>query len=354
MRSYSFTRRAAARKLAALLAGSPLAAAEREAPLDEVVNLFEIEDAARYRLSRQVYDAIAAGSGAGVTVRRNRQAFDRITLRPRVLVDVRPMDLSTRLLGQRMEVPILAAPLSNQTLAHPEGELATLRGAAAAKATVVLSSRPGVGWDRIATQAKGAAFWCQLEPPADQAGLREHVRKMVDAGAQALCVSAGWPPASGRKDPGAPPLDWGMIGRLREWTQTPVLIKGIMAPEEARAAVEKGAQGIIVSNYGGRFADGGPATIEVLPAIVDAVGDRAPVLVDSGFRRGTDVLKALALGARAILIGRPILWGLGAYGAEGVQKVVELLQTELALAMGLSGKPNLGSVDRTLVKIHRS
>ncbi|HZT32581.1 MAG TPA: alpha-hydroxy-acid oxidizing protein [Bryobacteraceae bacterium] len=316
-------------------------------PLEELVNLFEVEEVARQRLAPELFESIAAGAGAGLTLGRNREAFDRITLRPRVLVDVRAMDLGTQLLGRKLETPILVAPTSRQTLLHPEGELATLRGAAAAKATVVLSSRPGIPLERIAAQARGA-FWCQLEPETGAGEFRQLVRRATDAGAQALCLSAGW-----RGEKPAPPVDWTLVARVREWTPAPLWIKGILAPGEARTAVEKGAQGIIVSNYGGRLVDGAMAAIEALPAVVEAVGRHVPVLIDSGFRRGTDVLKALALGANGVMLGRPPLWGLAAYGAEGVQKVLELIQTELALAMGLCGKPNLAAIDRSLVKIHK-
>ncbi len=344
MTSFLHTRRAAARKLGFLLAGSPLLAS-RKIPLDDLVNVFEVEEVARQRLSPELYDSVAAGSGAGVTLRRNREAFDRITLRPRVLVDVRQIDLSTRVFSQRLEAPLLVAPTSDHTRLHPEGEVATLRGAAAAKMVAVVSSRPGVPLERIVAQGKGSGFWCQVELEADAGAMRERVARVMDAGAQAICVSAGWPAAA--------PLDWAMLARLREWSKAPVWVKGILSSGEARLALERGAQGIMVSNHGGRLADGAPATMDVLAAVVESVGGRAPVIVDGGFRRGTDVLKALALGAHAVMVGRPPLWGLGAYGAEGVQKVLELLETELALAMGLCGRPNLSTIDRTLLKIHR-
>ena len=322
-------------------------------PLEELVNLLEFEEAARYALSGKTYESIAAGSGAGLTLLENRQAFDRITFRPRVLVDVRHLDLSIHIFGQRLETPILVAPTANQTQVHAEGEAATLRGALAAKTTTVLSSRTGMPLEQIARQAKGAPFWCQVELTSDAGAMRERVQRVTSAGALALCVSAGWPPAMRRGERPAAPIDWATVARLREWSKVPVCIKGIMGPEEARTAVERGAQGLIVSNYGGTLADGAPATIAVLPSIHDAVQGRIPILIDSGFRRGTDVLKALALGAQAVMLGRPILWGLGAFGAAGVQKVLELLQSELALAMGLCGKPNLAAIDRSLVKVHR-
>jgi len=148
-------------------------------------------------------------------------------------------------------------------------------------------------------------------------------------------------------------MGWEALERLRESATVPVLLKGVLTPEEAAAAVAHGAQGLVVSNHGGRLVDGLAPTIAALPGIVDAVASRVPVLVDGGFRRGTDILKALALGARAILVGRPALYGLAAYGPDGVKAVLEMLHSELALAMGLCGKPNLAAVDRALVKLHR-
>ena len=148
-------------------------------------------------------------------------------------------------------------------------------------------------------------------------------------------------------------LTWSFIDELRSYTKVPLLIKGILTPEDAKLAVERGVQGVVVSNHGARYLDGNPSTIEVLPEIVDAVAGRVPVLIDGGFRRGTDVLKALAIGAKAVLVGRPPLFGLGAFGQPGVQKVLELLQSELALAMGLAGRPTLASIDRSLIRIDR-
>src|SRR5579885_3641028 len=200
-------------------------------------------------------------------------------------------------------------------------------------------------WQPSGERPRPRPRWSSAAVPASRSS---ELRRATDAGAQALCLSAGW-----RGEKPAPPVDWTLVARVREWTPAPLWIKGILAPGEARTAVEKGARGIIVSNYGGRLVDGAMAAIEALPAVVEAVGRHVPVLIDSGFRRGTDVLKALALGANGVMLGRPPLWGLAAYGAEGVQKVLELIQTELALAMGLCGKPNLAAIDRSLVKIHK-
>jgi len=344
---------------------------DRLAPLEELVNVLEVEDAARRKLDRAVYGRIAAGLGSETTLRRNREFFDRMTFRRRVLVDVRKMDLSVDLFGQKLYTPILVGPMARHQRVHAEGELATAQGAGAAKTILIVSRDSSVPFDRIASRA-AASVWYQCYPENDPARLRDAVHGAVAAGAKAVCLTVGapyepfreadhhnrsaqdparWPPHLRQRS--NPQLSWDLLPRLREWAGVPVLLKGILSPEEARAAVDRGVSGIVVSNHGARVLDGAPATIEILPQIAEAVGGRAPILIDGGFRRGTDILKALALGAKAVLIGRPILWGLAAYGADGVRVVLEMLQSELALAMGLCGKPNLAALDRALVKIHR-
>jgi len=344
---------------------------ERIAPLDELVNVLEVEEVARRRLDRAVFDHVAAGAGGGDTLRRNREAFDRITLRPRMLVDVTQMDLSTELFGQKLYAPLLVAPTARHARLHPEGEPATTAGAGAAKTAMVVSGEASFPIEKIAARA-AAPLWFQVYPESDSSRLRAAIQRATGAGCRVVVLTVGAvyePPREAdlhnrfSRDaprPGGPlrprgqtRMGWDVLQQVRDLAKVPVLLKGILSAEEASLAVEKGAAGIIVSNHGGRFADGVPATIEVLPRVVEAVGRRVPVLVDSGFRRGTDILKALALGARAVLVGRPVLWGLAAYGAEGVRAVLEMLQSELALAMGLSGKANLAAVDSSLVKIHR-
>ncbi len=289
-------------------------------PLSELVNVLEVEDAARGVLSRAVYDRIAQGE-------RDREAFDRITFRPRMMVDVSRLDLSLDLFGQKLYAPILVAPMARHRRVHPDGEAATAAGAGAAKTVLVVSRDPSV---------PTAPLWAQVPPDAAQ------VTRLVAAGAKTLVVNAG------------PDLEWDTLGRLRKAAgSVPVLLKGVLSPDQAVNAVDRGAQGLIVSTHGGKLVSSLPATLDVLPRITDAVHDRVPVLVDSGFRRGTDILKALALGAKAVLVGRPVLYGLAAYGPDGVRAVLEMLQSELALAMGLNGRPNLASLDRSVVKVHR-
>jgi 4-hydroxymandelate oxidase len=301
----------------------------RIAPARELVNTFEFEAMAQRSLSAAAFAEIAGS---------DRKAFERITLRPRMMVNTMQLDLTTELFGQRLFAPILVGPTSQQKRFHPEGELATVRGASAAKTLMVVSGRSSCPIPEIAAQP-AATLWYQVYPEPDADAQRRRIDQAVELGCKALCIAIG----------GA---DWSAIDRLRHGVRIPVLLKGIMSAEEARAAIGKGIDGIVVSNYGGQAASGMAAPIEVLPAIAEAVAGKAPILIDGSFRRGTDILKALALGARAVLLGRPALWALAAYGSAGIQALLEMLQTELARDMAMCGKPNLKSLDRSLVKIH--
>ena len=325
----------------------------RIAPHDELVNTLEFEAMAERKLSSAAYAAIAGS---------DRKPFDRITFRPRVMVNTLNLDLSSELFGETMFAPIVVGPASNQKRFHPEGELAMARGASAAKAAMVVSSRSSYLIEEISTQAR-TPLWYQIYPEPDEAAVMTRVRRAVKAGCKAVCITAGTPYESaatlGRPRPGElpvmanPSLDWPYIDRLRQQIEVPVLLKGIMSPEEAHTAVEKGIHGIVVSNHGGRFVTGLAQPMTVLPAIAAAVGTKVPILIDGSFRRGSDVLKALALGASAVLLGRPPLWALAAYGSEGVQTLLELLQTELASDMAMCGTVNIEAVTREFVKVHR-
>ena len=356
-------RREAFRSLAAFLAASPLLRSEEDVrlgPVADLVNVFEMEETAKARVSRQLYDHITGGSGAEVTLRRNREAFDRITFRPRVLIDVREISLKSTLLGQEMEWPVLIGPMSEQALLHPQGEAATLQGADSTKTFATATANPA---------NPTAPWWRQVDPDADPEKLKATLKAAAQSGCKALVIAFGAPYEGVRERdlrngrlPASPPHltarsaiqpTWDFIKQVRDWSGLPVVAKGIMRPADAVTAIDKGAQGIVVSNYGGFYSDGAAATLETLPAIVLAAGGKVPVLIDGGFRRGTDILKALALGANAVMLGRPVLWGLAAYGPEGVQKVLELVQTELATSMGLSGITSISGIHRTLVKLHR-
>jgi 4-hydroxymandelate oxidase len=348
MNRISTTRRQALAAYAALLAASPLSHAQKLAgeppgripPVQELLNAEEFEGVAGRKLDSLTF-AEVAGS--------DRTAFDRITFRPRLMIDSRQMDLSTTLLGASLFTPIVIGPLSMQKRFHPEGELAMARGASAAKALMVVADRSSYPIDQIAAQAK-CPLWYQVYLEPDMKALRTRVERAVGAGCRALCVTVN------AGNPGPPitaGIDWSAIDRLRKGIAVPLVLKGVMSPDEALKTVDVGAAGMVVSNYAVPSVPGVASPIEVLPSIVDAVAGRAPVLIDGSFRLGSDVLKALALGAQAVLLGRPALWGLAAYGAEGVQTVVELIQTGFARDMAMCGKVNVKSLDRSVVTIHR-
>ena len=359
-----FNRRQALARFGSLLAASPLLNAQqapqligeppgRIAPREELINVLEFEPMAERKLASLTYAAIEGG---------DRKAFDRMTLRQRLMVNTLELDLTTELCGTAMFAPILVGPASHQKKYHPEGELAMARGAAAGKAVMVVAGRCSFPIEEIAAQAQGA-FWYQVHPEPDAAAVVGRVQQAVKAGCKAVCVTVGTP-YDGNRAAGAhgvfqlpvvgnPALDWNYIDRLRQAISVPLLLKGILSAEEAQAAVEKGVAGIVVSNNGGRSLTGLTHPISVLPSIAEAVGGKVPILIDGGFRRGSDVLKALALGAQAVLVARPPLWGLAAYGADGVQTVLERLQTELAADMAMIGAVNPKAIVRDMVKIHR-
>jgi len=349
------TRRQALAAYASLLAASPLSAQKlageppgRIPPVQDLVNAAEFEAVAGRKLDSLTWAEIAGSE---------RGAFDRITFRPRLAIDSRQMDLTTELFGQSLFTPILIGPLSRQKRFHPEGELAMARGASAAKAVMVVADRSSYPVDQIAAQAK-TPLWYQVYEDPDINQVRTRVERAVGAGCKVLCVTLGNEPANetANETPRSPltaGVDWSAIDRLRKGLAVPVVLKGVMSPEEARKAVASGVQGIVVSNYAARSVPGVASPIEMLPSVADAVGGKVPILIDGSFRLGSDVLKALALGASAVMLGRPALWGLAAYGAEGVQSVVELIQSGLARDMAMCGKVNVKSLDRTVVSIHR-
>lgn len=300
----------------------------RITPLEELVSAFEFEAMAKRKLDSLTYALVAGAS---------RKPFERITLRPRVMVNTTKLDLTLDLFGQQQFAPILVGPVSELKRFHPEGELAMARGAAAAKALMVVSDRASYPVEQIAPLCT-AGFWYQIYADTDVA----RAQKAVAAGAKAVVVTL----SSGG-------MDWAAIDRLRTAVKVPVVLKGIMSAEEAQMAVQKGIAGIVVSNYVDGPSSGLAHPLEVLPGIADAVAGKIPVLMDGGLQRGADMLKALALGARAVLIARPAVWGLAGYGADGVQRITEMLQTELARDMAMCGKPNLKLVDRTVVRVHK-
>ena len=340
MRELKYSRREAFGGIAALFAGaaSPRTqqgSSPRLPPLEELVNTFEFEAVAKLRLSAEAYTTIAGG---------DRAAFDRMTFRPRRMIPTVDMDLSSQLFRERHFTPIIVGPVAEQRQYHPDGELGTVRGASAGRAGVVVSSRSSVPIDEIAAEAR-TPLWYSVH--ADSDGV-EQARRGIEAGCGVVCVDLGG--LDRPLNPGTA-VDWGMLDQIRRGLDAPVLLKGVMTPEGAENAVDGGFDGIVVSNHGA-VVDAGLAPISVLPTIADAVGGRATILIDGSFRRGSDILKAMVLGAQGVLVARPVMWGLAAYGADGVQGVLELLQSAFARNMGSIGAPNLASLDRTMVKIH--
>lgn len=358
----------------------------------EPVNLFELEAIARERLTREAYDYYAGGAQDEVTLRENRAAYDRLSLAYRVLVDVSRRDLATTVLGQPVAMPVLVAPTAFHRLADPEGEVATARAAGAAGTVMILSTLSTSTVESVVAAASGPV-WFQLYVYRDRKATEGLVRRAEAAGCRALVLTVdapllgrrerdvrnrfGLPPGLavanllpegyGEMPPAAadsglaayvasfldPSLTWRDVAWLRSITTLPLLVKGIVRPDDALRAAEAGAAGVVVSNHGARQLDTSPATIDVLPEIADALaahGHRVEVLMDGGIRRGTDIVKALALGARAVLVGRPVLWGLAAGGEAGAANVLRLLRDELDLAMALAGAPTVADVTRDLVR----
>jgi 4-hydroxymandelate oxidase len=258
------------------------------------------------------------------------------------------MDLSVTLFGEEHFTPILVAPIAEQKRFHGDAELATAKGAAAGKALMIVSSRSSVPLPDIAAVAK-PSFWYQVY--ASDSAARTQVQDAVRAGAKAIVITVGANHASNGRPANAASINWSAVNAIRQGVTIPIVVKGITTPAEATAALQQNVQGLIASNFGGLLSNK-DAMILALPAIVDAVAGKVPVLTDGAFRRGTDILKALAFGAQGVLLGRPVMWGLAAYGEAGVQGVVEMAQTELGRYMGMCGRPNLKALDRTVVKVH--
>jgi isopentenyl diphosphate isomerase/L-lactate dehydrogenase-like FMN-dependent dehydrogenase len=311
----------------------------RVAPRTELVNILEFEAEAERRLPADLFRVVSGG---------DRAAFEHMTFRPRMMVNCLDLNLSLDLLGVPLFAPIIVGPVADQRRFHADGELATVRGASAARAAVVVSSRSSHGVQAIAAAATTPLLF-QVFGDDGTPTIRSQAQEAERAGCKAVILTVGAPPVGTRR---AARIDWTAVDALRNAVSVPVLVKGAMTALEATTAVTHGAQGLVVSNYGRPTAPGQLAPLEVLAPVVDAVGAAVPVLLDGGLRRGTDVMKALALGARAVLVARPVMWGLAAYGAEGVQSVVEMLQTELGRVMGCCGTPGLAAITRRVVKVH--
>ena len=330
------------------------------------VTLDDYEAAAQSVIERTAWEYIHSGAADEHTVRWNRQAFADIALGPRVLTDVRAVDTRVSLLGRDLEHPIMLAPVAAHSLVHPEGEVATARGARTARAAMVLSSYTTMPVEEVA--ATGVSpLWFQLYIQEHDA-TRDLVHRVADAGCAALCVTVDTPRLGARdrlsrsgftfptlpyrtREPGDNPCTWDDIAWIRSVVDIPIVLKGILHPDDAELAIQSGASAIVVSNHGGRNLDTAPASISALPAIAARTAGRVPILLDGGVRRGTDVLKALALGARAVMIGRSYIYGLAIDGAEGVADVVAILRRELEQAMALVGRPRVDALDPSVIWI---
>ncbi|WIM94441.1 alpha-hydroxy acid oxidase [Actinoplanes oblitus] len=349
----------------------------------EPVNIGDFERAAAAILPTEVWDFVAGGSGAETTVAANRDALDSVFLLPRVLRDVSACTTRATLLGRPADLPVATAPVAYQQLLHPDGEMATARAAAAAGVPFVASTLSSVPIERIVEA--GGRVWFQLYWLRDDDATLGLVRRAEKTGCEAIVLTVDVPwmgrrlrdirnrfalpahiraanitttsTAHARDHQGSavaahtsqefsPALTWSVIDRIRQQTRLPVVLKGLLAPEDAIQAVEYGVDAIVVSNHGGRQLDGAVTSIAALPGIADVVGGSCEVLLDSGIRTGTDVLRALALGASGVLIGRPLMWGLAVGGERGAARVLELLATELRDAMGLAGCEDVASARR--------
>ena len=359
----------------------------------------ELQERAREALSAEAYGYVAGGAGAERTMHANLRAFEDWLIVPRMLRDVSKRDLSVTVLGTAMRAPVMLAPIGVQSIVHPDAELAVARGAVAQGLPFILSTAASQTLEDVAQAAAGGARWYQLYWPRDRELAASFVQRAERAGYEALVVTLdtwllGWRPRdlaraylpflkgegvanyfsdpvfrgalerSPEEDPepaighwayqfANPRVTWEDLRWLREQTSLPIVLKGILHADDARRAVDAGVQGVIVSNHGGRQVDGAIGALDALPAVCEAVGGQLPVLFDSGIRGGADIFKALALGARAVCVGRPYAWGLALGGQAGVEHVLRCLLADLDLTLALSGCTTIEQVDRTTVRAAR-
>lgn len=375
------------------LAASPLAArawaedAAAPANAKEVINVMDFEPLAKKALPPAHWGYMASGVDDDYTLKTNREAMQHFQLRARRLVDVSKADLSTEIFGQKWETPVYVSAVGGQRAFHPEGEVAVARAARGKKTMQLLSTVTSIPVEEVG-KALGAPPWYQLYMPLTWDATEKMVKRVEAAGCPVIawtidllagrntetaekfrrqdtrdCLSCHVPGPGGNgiTRPDFPMFKeipttfnpsnatWSYVDRLKKMTRMKVMLKGIDTAEDAKLAVEHGADGLIVSNHGGRATETGRGTIDILPEVVDAVAGRVPVFVDGGFRRGTDVYKALALGAKAVGIGRPYIWGLSAFGQQGVERVLDIYRAELQLVMRQCGTPTIAQITRAAV-----
>jgi 4-hydroxymandelate oxidase len=356
-----------------------------EPPPEGFVSLGDLEEAASRKVPPALWNYVQGGAAEETTLRDNRAAFLRRTLRSRVLVDLTEVDPTTSILGTRVNAPFFVCPTAYHGSIHPDGEPGTARAASAAGVLAVFSTLSSFSLEEIATAAPAGPRWFQLYLQPEFSANRRLVERAQRAGYSALVVTvdlpvlanrdrqahggfalAAWPPLGNGADIVGPPrgfggdgpvytlrsesgVGWKILDRLREVTDLPVVVKGILTGDDARLAVEHGARAVVVSNHGGRQLDGAPASLDALPEVVHAVGSRAEVYLDGGVRRGSDIVMALGLGARAVGVGRPILWGLGSGGSRGVARVLSLLLVDLLTTMALTGRRTIDEIDGSVI-----
>ncbi|HKB29214.1 MAG TPA: alpha-hydroxy acid oxidase [Streptosporangiaceae bacterium] len=354
----------------------------------ELLQLAEFETAARTGVPPDVWDYLQGGSGTESTLGANVAAFKRIVVRPRVLVDISARDLGTTLLGTPLDFPVAIAPMAFQRLAHPDGEVAAAAAAREAGTLFIASTFASRTFEEIGTAA--GRWWLQVYWLRQRDALRGLLQRATQAGCQALMLTVDAPRLGRRlrdirngftlppgvsavnvgssvmaeaheRDPGSsslqrhassefdPTITWADLAWLRAQAPLPLMLKGIVTAEDTVLAIDHGIDAIVVSNHGGRQLDGAIASLDALPEVVAAAAGRIPVLVDGGVRSGTDVFKALALGAHAVLVGRPVVWGLAHAGQAGVSAVLKLLRDELSEVMALAGRPRIADIDATAV-----
>jgi 4-hydroxymandelate oxidase len=355
-----------------------------KAQLAAIRTLDDFESLAMQYMSAAAYEYVAGGAGADQTVIRNRIAFNKIAILPRVLIDVSRIDTHVRLFGRRHDFPILLAPTGYHKLVHPVGEMATVEGANESGATLVAAAFSTVTYEQMMSRSR-QPLWFQLYVQKDRGFTKEMVRRVLAAGCEAICVSIDVPVngprdrelragfqlpigmeranlsllgpelAAGAHRPigrniysatHAADVTWDDIEWLRSFIAKPLMVKGVMHPEDAALAYNVGCDGVMLSNHGGRSLDTLASTIEALPRMAERLQGRIPIILDGGVRRGIDIFKALALGARAVMVGRPYLYGLAVGGLDGVSRVVEILRTELEMTMGLAGCRTLAEVKK--------
>ena len=371
-----------ASRVLAQLAGSDDASLLDDAA--DAINVFDFEPIARANLTDAHFTYMAMGVDGGATLDANRKGFEHLQIRPRRLVDVSHIDMGIELFGTRHASPVIIAPCGTHRMFHPEGELAVARASATRGSLQILSTVTTTSVEEV-NAARGAPVWYQLYPTEDWRITEALLRRAENSGCPAVAITVDLPNSNREAidrfqratnaeclachEPGlegsvarkpmfdgldlsaisntrAPQMDWEFVERVKNFTSMRVLLKGIVTHEDASLALQHGVDGLIVSNHGGRAIDSRRATIDSLPEVVQAIGGRIPVLVDGGFRRGTDVFKALAIGADAICIGRPYLWGLSAFGQEGVERVLDILNRELQIMMQQAGTPTLAAITR--------